>query len=120
MKDQFDILLLHPLLSLGSLETPTPVMAIMTNALDEVEGDEIRIVLHLLHQLRISKAVHLRILLTSRPEWPILPEFSGITSHEHKDLILHENPKPVMQHNIASFLESRLSKFRKERSLPID
>lgn len=64
--------------------------------------------------------MHLRVLLTSRPEWPILQEFSEITSHEHKDPILHEDPKPVMQHNITSFLESRLSKIRKERSLPID
>jgi hypothetical protein len=95
-------------------------MVIMINALDEGERDEIRIVIHLLHQLRKSKAVHLRVLLTSRPEWPILQEFSGITSHEHKDLILHEDPKPIMQHNITSFLETRLSKIRKERSLPID
>lgn len=119
LKEQFDKLVLHPLLSLRLTSPQAPTMVIVIDALDEGERDEeMRIVVQLLPRLRKSKAIHLRVFLTSRPEWPILQEFSKIANHEHEDLILHEVPKPVVQHDISLFLESRLSEIRKSRSLP--
>ncbi|KAJ1709082.1 hypothetical protein NYO67_8749 [Aspergillus flavus] len=118
LKEQFDKLLLHPLLSLKSTDSQTRTMVIVIDALDEGERDEeMRIVLRLLPQLRKSKAVYLRVFLTSRPEWTILQEFSKITSCEHEDLILHDVPEPDVQHDISLFLDSRLSEIRKARSL---
>ena len=116
LKEQFDKLLLQPLLSLTSSQALA--MVIVIDALDECERDEdMRIVVQLLSQLRRSKAVYVRVFLTSRPEWPILEEFSKITSY-NEDLILHEVPEPVLKRDISLFLESRLIEIRKAGSLP--
>ncbi|KAJ6070586.1 hypothetical protein N7467_011905 [Penicillium canescens] len=120
LKEQFEKLLLQPMLGIKSLGTSTPTIVIVIDALDESEQDEeMRIVLKLLTQLRKIKPLRLRVFVTSRPEWPILQEFSKITSHEHEDLILHEVAEPVIQHDISLFLEHRLSEVQKARSLPI-
>ncbi|KAJ5631509.1 uncharacterized protein N7484_011609 [Penicillium longicatenatum] len=119
LNEQFNKLLLHPLLSLRPTSLQTPTMVIVIDALDEGEPDEqMRIIVRLLSQLRKSKAINLRVFLTSRPEWLILQEFSDITSREHEDLILHEVSEPVIQHDISLFLQNRLSEIRKIRSLP--
>jgi hypothetical protein len=119
LNQQFNKLLLHPLLSLRPTSPQTPTMVIVIDALDEGEPDEqMRIILRLLPQLRKSKAMNLRVFLTSRPEWLILQEFSNFTSREHEDLILHEVPEPIIHHDISLFLRSRLSEIRKIRSLP--
>ncbi|KAJ6004705.1 hypothetical protein N7540_013074 [Penicillium herquei] len=120
LKEQFDKLILQPMLGRQSLGSLTSTVVIVIDALDESDQDEeMRIVLNLLTQLRKINALRLRVFVTSRPEWPILQEFSKITSHEHEDLILHEVPEPVIQRDISLFLEHRLSEIQKARSLPI-
>lgn len=119
LKEQFDKLLLQPLLRLEASYLPTPTLVIIIDALDECERDEdIRIILQLLPQLRDLKAVRLRFLLTSRPEWPILREFSKTTRHEHDILVLHEIDKSAIEHDISLFLRHRLSAISADRSLP--
>jgi hypothetical protein len=121
LKEQFDKILLQPLLRLESTYLQTPTVVIVIDALDECEQDEdMRIILHLLLKLKHVKAVHLRIFLTSRPEWPILQEFSKIARHEHKYLVLHEIPMPVIEHDISLFLKHRLSAIRTDRLLSAD
>lgn len=119
LKEQFDKLLFQPLQSLPASNTLPPIMVIVLDALDEGESDgEMRLLLQLLPQLRDIQSFCLRVFLTSRPEWPILQEFSKITSHEYKDLILHEVPAPVIQHDISLFLNYRLSAIRSDHFLP--
>lgn len=120
LKQQFDKLLLQPLVSLKSSDSQIPTVVIVIDALDECERDEdVRIILQLLPQLRNANTVRPRIFLTSRPELPIRLGFSKIASREHEDLILHEIPEPVIEHDISLFLEHRLSAIRAERSLPV-
>jgi hypothetical protein len=73
--------------------------------------------LDLLLQLQNTQAVSLRVFVTSRPEWPILQEFSKITSREYKDLILHEVSAPVIYHDISLFLKHRLSAIQVDYAL---
>lgn len=72
-----------------------------------------------LSQLQKLDAVHVHVFLTSRPKWPIFQEFSRIPD-EHQDLILHEIPKPVIEHGISLFLKHRLSAIRTNCTLPAD
>ena len=96
-------------------------MVIVIDALDECDVDnDMRLVLQLLPRLQETKAVRLRVFLTSRLEWPIFQEFSKITRREHEDLILHQIPEPVIEHDISLFFKHRLSALRMDRSLPID
>lgn len=121
LKEQFDKLLLQPLLDLDLSAIPIPIVAIVIDALDECDVDnDMRLVLQLLPRLQNLGAVRLRVFLTSRPEWPIFQEFSKITRHEHEDLILHQIPEPVIEHDISLFLKHRLSAIRIDRSLSVD
>ncbi|KAI7976980.1 hypothetical protein EIK77_002376 [Talaromyces pinophilus] len=113
LREQFDMLLLQPLLGL-KLDQPATVIVII-DALDECDQEkDIRIILQLLFQLQEVKSVYLQIFLTSRPELPIRLGFRK--NHSHQDLVLHELPKPVIEHDIRLYLEDKFSRIREERS----
>lgn len=121
MKEQFDKLLLQPLLSLKKSDLPIQTVVIVIDALDECEGDnDVRLILQLLPQLQKSNALRLRVFLTSRPELQIRLEISKLACHDHKDLILHKIPSEAIKHDISLFLNHRLSEIRTERLLPTD
>ncbi|EFR02261.1 hypothetical protein MGYG_05262 [Nannizzia gypsea CBS 118893] len=95
-------------------------MVVVVDALDECERDgDIRLILQLLPQVQQLGSVQLRFFLTSRPELPIRLGFRDITDN-HQDLILHEIPRPLIEHDISLFLKHRLSKIRKDQSLSDD
>jgi hypothetical protein len=115
LSEQFDKLILQPLLKLR-LDRPTTTV-IVIDALDECDReDDIQVIIRLLFRLQSFHSVRLRVLLTSRPELPIRLGFKQNT--DHQDLVLHELPRPVIEHDIRVFLEHKLSKIRDERSLP--
>ncbi|KAE8362697.1 WD40 repeat-like protein [Aspergillus caelatus] len=114
LSQQFDKLLLQPLLKLELNEPISTVIVI--DALDECEQEaDIRVLLQLLPQMQKSKYLRLQIFLTSRPELPIRLGFQQI--QEHQDLVLHELPNSVIKCDIQLFLQERLGKIRKEHSL---
>jgi hypothetical protein len=116
LREQFNKLLLQPILSLYQSNYQTIVIVI--DALDECEREEdVRFILQLLPQVQMSTTIRLRIFLTSRPELPIRLGFKDITN-DHQDLILHEIPKPVIEHDISLFLKHRLLEIKKDRLLP--
>jgi hypothetical protein len=60
--------------------------------------------------------------LTSRPELPIRLGFTKLANHDHEDLVLHEIPKNVIEHDLSLFLNHQLSEIKEERypPLPVD
>ncbi|KAJ5989711.1 hypothetical protein N7481_004921, partial [Penicillium waksmanii] len=105
LKEQFEKLLLQPLLSLESSYLPTSTFVIVIDALDECKRDKnIRIILQLLLQLGLLNAIRLRIFLTSRPEWLILREFSKATSDGQVIFVLNKIDKLAIEHDISLFL----------------
>ncbi|KAJ5746418.1 hypothetical protein N7520_011600 [Penicillium odoratum] len=116
LREQFEKLILKPLLTIQLKQVISTVVII--DALDECDKeDDIRAILQLLPQVREAKSVQLRFLLTSRPESGIRRGFQGIAEN-HQDLILHEIPQPVIEHDIMLYLQYQLSMIREERSLP--
>ncbi|CAG7991229.1 unnamed protein product [Penicillium salamii] len=123
MKQQFDQLIIHPLLKLSACpprsHAPTRTIMIVIDALDECEGDNnIRLILQLLPQLPRSNMLRLGVFLTSRPELEIRVGFSNIQSH--RDFILHRIPKEVIEHDLSLFLHRRFFEIGTKRSLPSD
>ncbi|KAJ5135398.1 uncharacterized protein N7515_004676 [Penicillium bovifimosum] len=118
LREQFEKLLLQPLLNVDQLG-PQPRTAVMViDALDECEHDEdVRNIIRLLPLLQQAKAVRLRIFLTSRPELPIRLGFSEIADHEYQDLALHEIPEEVTEYDIHLFLQDRFDKIRLHRRI---
>ncbi|KAJ6118780.1 hypothetical protein N7471_013400 [Penicillium samsonianum] len=117
-REQFEKLLLQPLLNVDQLG-PQPQTAVMViDALDECEHDEdVRNIIQLLPLLQQAKAVRLRIFLTSRPELPISLGFSEIADHEYQDLALHEIPEEVTEYDIRLFLQDRFTKIKRDRCI---
>lgn len=118
LREQFEKLVLQPLLEMK--DGRTVMMVIVIDALDECEQeDDIRIILQLLPQVQKSNSVQLRFLLTSRPYLPLKLGFKGIMN-DHQDLILHEIPRPVIEHDISLYIKNKFSELRRGRSLPSD
>ncbi|KAJ5315151.1 hypothetical protein N7476_005458 [Penicillium atrosanguineum] len=114
LKEQFEKLLLRPLLSLKSAHGQIQTVIIVIDALDEFEGDkDIQLILQLLPQLQKPTAIRVRVFLTSRPELPINQGFSKITDHQH--LILQNIPEAVTQGDISLFFYARFAKLRDSR-----
>jgi hypothetical protein len=117
LRDQFHQLLYQPLLKLQPDQSTTIVIVI--DALDECDGDDdIKLILHLLFRLQEIQSVRLRVVLTSRPELPIRLGF--MKEDKYQDLVLHELPAPVIEHDVRVFLEYKLSAIQREHSLPSD
>lgn len=97
-------------------------LVIVVDALDECDrDDDIRLIINLCPRIKALQSQRLRIFLTSRPELPIRLGFKALTG-TYQDLILHEIPQPVIEHDISAFLEHELARIRDEynASVPHD
>ncbi|KAJ5938324.1 WD40 repeat-like protein [Penicillium verhagenii] len=116
--EQFEKLLLQPLLNLNHLRRYSQTAVIVIDALDECENDEdIQNIIRLLPLIQKAKAVHIQIFLTSRPELPISLGFSDIADHEYQNLALHEIPEEATEPDIYLFLQNRFEKIRQNRNI---
>ncbi|OKP09738.1 Vegetative incompatibility protein HET-E-1 [Penicillium subrubescens] len=118
LREQFEKLLLQPLLYLDQLGRQPRTAVIVIDALDECDHDQdIQNIIRLLPLLQKAKAVCIRIFLTSRPELPISIGFSEIADHEYQDLALHEIPEEMTEHDIHLFLQHRFAKIKRDRNI---
>jgi hypothetical protein len=98
-------------------ESLRTTMVIVINALDKCDQeDDVGLILRLLPQVQRSNSVKLQFLLTSRPDLPIRYGFKGI-ANDHQDLILHQIPKLVIEHDISLYFQAKLAQLRQRRSL---
>ncbi|KAH6883946.1 vegetative incompatibility protein HET-E-1 [Thelonectria olida] len=129
LKEQFEKLILIPLGNLkGDPDNIIKRIVLVIDALDECErGDDIGVIIRLLSQEKTLTRVQLRAFVTSRPELPIRLGFNNIKG-KYRDLVLHEIPRPVIEHDISVFLDYKLKRIRhnhnvlcrNERQLPPD
>ncbi|KAJ5496975.1 hypothetical protein N7463_008962 [Penicillium fimorum] len=121
LREQFEKLLLQPLLNLDQLGRQPQTAVMVIDALDECDHDQdIRNIIRLLPLLQKAKSARLRIFLTSRPELPMRLGFSKIADHEFQDLALHEIPKEVTEHDIHLFLQDRFANIKQDRNISQD
>ncbi|KAH7012408.1 vegetative incompatibility protein HET-E-1 [Macrophomina phaseolina] len=114
LKEQFKNLIWKPLESLKGDPTNPKRIVLVVDALDECERDEdVKVIIHLLSQVRTLTSVQLRTFVTSRPELSIRLGFNSIDG-QYQGLVLHEIPKPIIEHDIAAFLEYKLKEIRDE------
>ncbi|KAM0518170.1 hypothetical protein ACHAPE_004577 [Trichoderma viride] len=104
IKEQFDKLIAEPV-DLASEVSQLPTIVIVADALDECDNVEhVRLVIHLLSQVKHSASVRLKFFVTSRPELAIRLGFADICGH-YEDLILHQVPSIIVERDIALFLQ---------------
>ncbi|KAH6962092.1 hypothetical protein BKA56DRAFT_679629 [Ilyonectria sp. MPI-CAGE-AT-0026] len=108
---QFDKLILQPLLSSQICKKGTLVLVV--DALDECDGEgDIRRLIDLFARFSQVKGLKIRVLITSRPELPIRLGFSGIHG-SYESLILHEIPETIIEHDLTVFFKERLTEIRR-------
>jgi hypothetical protein len=118
LKDQFEKLILQPLLGIKHARSRALARVVVIDALDECEREaDIRAILQLLARTEDVRPVPLRIVVTSRPELHIRLGFRGMPNGTYQDLVLHEVPRMTIEHDIRQFLEHELGVIRKERKL---
>jgi hypothetical protein len=121
LKDQFEKLILQPLLGIKQTRSRISARVIVIDALDECEREaDIRVILQLLAQTKDIRPVPLRIVVTSRPELHIRLGFKEMANSTYQDLVLHEVPRSTIEHDIHLFLEHELGIIQKERMLASD
>jgi hypothetical protein len=113
LRDQFEKLILHPLLEIQHVRSQNLPLVIVVDALDECEQEEdIHTILQLLRQAHTIQPVALRILVTSRPELPIRIGFEQMPSGAYQNIILHEIAQTSVEHDIGVFLEDQMEHIR--------
>lgn len=126
MRQQFQKLIIEPLSAIHHTSLNGAPFVLIIDALDECENeDDIRVLIDLFSSTQVAQSSKLKIFITSRPDLPIRLGFSNVKGR-YQDLILHEIPLPVIEHDISAFLEYKLEEIRndynatvtKERRLP--
>ncbi|KAF2806347.1 HET-domain-containing protein [Mytilinidion resinicola] len=121
LEDQFEKLILQPLVGIKQACSQTLARVVVLDALDECEQEQdIRTILQLLARTKAIRPVPLRIVVTSRPELYIRLGFKEMPNGTYQDLVLHEVPRTTIKHDIRLFLEHELGTIRKARMLSSD
>ena len=121
LKDQFEKLILQPLLKIRQTSQSALGLVIVIDALDECERKEdIQVILQLLARTKSLGPVSLRVFVTSRPDLHIRLGFKEMPDGTYQDLILHNIPKETIEHDIAVFLKHELSVISQQRSMPVN
>ncbi|KAF2030377.1 vegetative incompatibility protein HET-E-1, partial [Setomelanomma holmii] len=121
LKEQFEKLILQPLLDIKQARSQALARVVVIDALDECEQEQnIRVILQQLARTKDIQPVPLRIVVTSRPELHIRVGFKEMPNGTYQDLVLHQVPRSTIEHDIRLFLEHELSVIRKERMISSD
>nr|POF13666.1 vegetative incompatibility protein het-e-1 [Quercus suber] len=120
MQEQFERLLLHPLvmLSVDPAYLPQKRVVVVIDALDECDHDtDILMFLRFLTLLREKSALRVCVFLTSRPELPIRLGFQRLDGSLHQDIVLEEVQQASIHGDIRAFLDNEFIKIRDEQLL---
>jgi hypothetical protein len=108
LRDQWKYLILQPLSKLIANSCPSPLVLII-DALDECDGDkDVQGILRLLAEAESLKPIKLRVFITSRPETPIRLGFGNMPGILHRDLILNDVPREIIDQDIARYFQQEL------------
>jgi len=115
LSEQWKHLILDPL---AKAPAQSIQLVVVIDALDECDSkDDIRLILKLLAQAKCLETIRLRVLVTSRPETPILLGFRNLPGEVYQDFVLHNIPPPTVNQDISIFFRRKLSSVKSEREL---
>jgi hypothetical protein len=111
--EQWKVLIVKPLEALNDI---TQIL-IVIDALDECDTENhVYRVLQLLSHAPVTGTLRFRLLVTSRPEARIQEAFSEMLEGKYLDLVLHDEPKSILDHDISIYLERKLGKVIRSNS----
>jgi hypothetical protein len=109
LRDQWEQLILQPLLDLDPKGNCTPLpLVLVIDALDECESrPAIGEILRLLPDANTITAIRIRIVITSRPDTSILRGFRAMAGGSYESRSLDHEPRDVVDQDISHFLRHR-------------
>ncbi|KAE8135482.1 WD40-repeat-containing domain protein [Aspergillus pseudotamarii] len=117
--EQFNKLLLEPLLAVKHDPAGTSFLVVVVDALDECDPEnDIGLLLRLLPMVSTQSSIRIRVFLTSRPEIPIREGFDNVSGDNHRTIGLHEIVESSIKHDILLFMNDRFEEMRRKLSLP--
>ena len=117
LKEQWRKLVYGPISKMPSALF-SPSLLLVVDALDECDGDNgVRAIVQLLSEARLLKLLRLRVLITSRPEVQIRRDFNRLLESEHRDFVLHDIARFIVDKDILIFLTRRFQEISQERKL---
>jgi len=131
LRDQWERLILDPLSQLNNISSELQSLMLVIDALDECDDKkDTELILELLSQAKCLSSLRLRIFVTSRPETPIRHGFDDISQDAHRDFILHQISRQIVDHDIvnrdtvnhdiSTLLRHEFERIRKRHRLPRD
>ncbi|KAJ4030296.1 hypothetical protein NW756_010176 [Fusarium oxysporum] len=118
VKEQFEKLIEEPLSEAATTATAPSSVVVVIDALDECDQEaDIRLLINIFSQAKTLRP-YLRVFLTSRPELPIRLGFSEVQG-SYQDLVLHDIPAQIVEHDIFVFLDDEFRKIRHEFNLTV-
>jgi hypothetical protein len=121
LKDQFEKLILQPLLRIVQTRSKPQARVVVIDALDECEqSHDIQAILQLLARATAIQPVPLRVVVTSRLELSVRLSFRQMPDSMYESIVLHDVSRSTIKHNIRLFIEHELSAIQKERMLSLD
>lgn len=112
VQEQFQNLILEPLSKVPKVSQESSTFVIVVDALDECERDaDAKLLIQLFSRVKNLHSLHLKVFVTSRPEVPIRLGFNAIGNTYH-DLVLHDIPEHVIEHDIHLFLLHNFAEIR--------
>jgi hypothetical protein len=121
LPEQFDKLMLQPLLAVGQGQTVSSTLVVI-DALDECEPKEdLKIILTLLAKVARETSMAIRFFITSRPEHPIRFIFEQIGERHYHNTPLHKVDDDVTKHDLTLYLKEKFSEIQEnpEHNLPL-
>jgi len=114
LREQWNQLILNPLKSV-----PTEIqLVVVIDALDECDSmQDIQSILQLIAEAKDLDTVRIKIFLTSRPEISIFDGFRQLSGEAYQDFILHNIPIDIVNGDISTFFQQKLSPLRVKHGL---
>jgi hypothetical protein len=115
MTKQFDKLLLQPIQSGRAGDTLPKECFIVVDALDECEDvEQIEALLKLLARIEDIVAARVRLLVTSRPDSPLVMGFREMSNDLHRDVQMEEAQVPSIKSDLRIFFDHELAQVRSQ------
>ncbi|OJD13015.1 hypothetical protein ACJ73_09262 [Blastomyces percursus] len=117
LTEQFQKLILEPFLELTGPLPTAPHLIIAIDALNEGEREQdVKAIIHLLARTKTIQSMNLRMFVTSTPEFPIRLGFKGMIGDIHRDMVLHDIPRPSIAYDMSVFPKHELSKIKDDHN----
>lgn len=121
LRDQWTYLIYEPLTKLKCDQNQSKALTIVIDALDECESDDdVRAILQIITEAKSLNTIRLSIFITSRPETPIRLGFRMMDQIIYRNIVLHNIPKQVIEHDILIFLVQEMNKIQKDHEVSGD